>query len=343
MTEITVRGAGITGLMCAWMLVRRGAKVRVVDPNGVGAGASGGIVGALAPHVPENWNPKKAMQFKALDEAEALWAEVAEAGGADPGYARTGRLQPLIDDAAVTLAQARHETAKQLWQGRYQWNVVPLGDVEGTVETPTGLVIHDTLAARLHPRQACQALAAAIVSRGAEIVPSGTMSGIEVCATGAADLTQMSETHGKLVGAPIKGQAALLRADMVNAPQFFVDGLHIVPHGDGTVAIGSTTEREFDDPTSTDAQLDPLIDAARRAVPALRDAPVIERWAGLRPRAKSRAPMVGPHPTREGAFIANGGFKIGLAMAPVMAQMLTELILDGKDTIPDEFRPEASL
>lgn len=342
MTDITVRGAGITGLMCAWMLVRRGAKVRVVDPHGVGAGASGGIVGALAPHVPENWNPKKAMQFKALDEAEALWAEVAEVGGLDPGYARTGRIQPLVDDAAVALAQGRAEAATKLWGGRFHWQVVPVGGVEVAVETPTGLVIHDTLTARIHPRKACRALAAAIVAQGAAIVPSGTKSGIEVWATGAADLIAMSEARGKLIGAPIKGQAALLRADMRAAPQVFVDGLHIVPHGDGTVAIGSTTEREFDDPTSTDAQLEPLIEAARRAVPALRDAPVIERWAGLRPRAKSRAPMVGPHPTHEGAFIANGGFKIGLAMAPVMAQMLTELILDGSDTIPDEFRPEAS-
>lgn len=339
MTDITVRGAGITGLMCAWMLVQRGAKVQVVDPNGIGTGASGGIVGALAPHVPENWNPKKAMQFRALHEAEALWAQIAETGGKDAGYARTGRIQPLIDDAAVALARTREDTAQSLWEGRYQWQVVPAT----TVPSPTGLVIHDTLTARIHPRQACAALAAALVSSGAQIVPFGTISGIEVWATGADDLTQMSEAHGKLVGAPIKGQAALLRADLRGAPQVFVDGLHIVPHGDGTVAIGSTTEREFDDPDSTDAQLDPLIEKARLAMPALRHAEVIERWAGVRPRAKSRAPMVGPHPMRKGAYIANGGFKIGLAMAPVMAQMLADLILDGTDTIPDEFRPEASL
>ena len=129
---------------------------------------------------------------------------------------------------------------------------------------------------------------------------------------------------------------------MPHAPQVFADGLHIVPHADGTVAIGSTTEREFTDPTETDAQLDPLIAAARRALPALKDAPIIQRWAGLRPRARSRAPMVGPHPTLDGAYIANGGFKIGLAMAPVVAELLGDLILDGNDRIPDSFRPEAS-
>ena len=62
--DVTVRGAGAFGLACAWELTRRGQRVCVIDPGGPGAGASGGIVGALAPHVPENWNPKKASNLK---------------------------------------------------------------------------------------------------------------------------------------------------------------------------------------------------------------------------------------------------------------------------------------
>jgi glycine/D-amino acid oxidase-like deaminating enzyme len=116
-----------------------------------------------------------------------------------------------------------------------------------------------------------------------------------------------------------------------------------VPHADGTTAIGSTSERDYADPASTDAQLDALIATARRLCPALRDAAVIERWAGVRPRTRSRAPMLGPHPARPGAFIANGGFKIGFGMAPMVARLMADLILDGHDAIPDAFRPAASL
>lgn len=58
MVEITVRGAGIFGLSIAWACLQRGATVQVIDPFGPAAGASGGVVGALAPHVPENWNIK---------------------------------------------------------------------------------------------------------------------------------------------------------------------------------------------------------------------------------------------------------------------------------------------
>ena len=72
MDEVTIRGAGIFGLSIAWECARRGAKVTVVDPHGVAAGSSGGIVGALAPHVPENWNSKKAFQFESLIMAEAF-------------------------------------------------------------------------------------------------------------------------------------------------------------------------------------------------------------------------------------------------------------------------------
>ena len=46
-----------------------------------------------------------------------------------------------------------------------------------------------------------------------------------------------------------KGQGALLQFDAVGLPQLFAETLHIVPHFDGTVAIGSTTERHFDDPS----------------------------------------------------------------------------------------------
>ena len=50
----------------------------MIDPHGVAAGASGGLVGALAPHVPENWNDKKAFQFDSLIMAEGFWGDVAQ-------------------------------------------------------------------------------------------------------------------------------------------------------------------------------------------------------------------------------------------------------------------------
>ena len=78
-------------------------------------------------------------------------------------------------------------------------------------------------------------------------------------------------------------------------------------------------------------------------MPVLHGAEVIERWAGLRPRSKSRAPMLGAHPLHDGQFIANGGFKIGFGMAPKIAEVMADLVLEGRDAIPEGFRPTASL
>lgn len=341
--DITVRGAGIFGLSTAWVLTQRGARVQVIDPNGVAAGASGGIVGALAPHVPENWNPKKQFQLESLLMAEAFWAEVEAAGCASPGYARTGRCQPIADDAALVLAHGRSKTAKDLWGDAATWAVRPIANLNWSANSPTGMEIFDTLSARIHPRQACQALAAALRARGVGIQTDAPDTATTIHATGVAGFEALNSGHTRMVGAGIKGQAALLDFAAPDAPQLFADTLHIIPHADGTTAVGSTTERNYDTPTNTDVQLDDILKRARVAVPALKEAKILSRWAGLRPRSRSRAPMLGQWPDRPGHFIANGGFKIGFGMAPKVATTMADLILDGHDTIPQGFDIQASL
>ena len=341
MADVTVMGAGIFGLSVAWACALRGAHVRVIDPYGPGAGASGGIIGALAPHVPEKWNEKKAFQFESLIMAGTFWEGVAEASGLSPGYARLGRLQPVADEAALTLARARAENTRALWQGKATWRVIA-ADAGWAPHSPSGYLIEDTLSARVHPRHACAALAGAIRAKGGEVVASGAPEGRVVWATGVAGLHELSRPHTRSVGSGVKGQGALLAYDAANLPQIFADTLHIIPHEDGTTAIGSTTENTYDDPTGTDAQLDALIARARAVVPVLADAPVLERWAGIRPRSRSRGPILGVHPLRAREFIANGGFKIGFGMAPKVAEVMADLTLDGVDRIPEGFRPDAS-
>lgn len=344
MADITVRGAGVFGLAIAWTCVQRGAKVQVVDPNGAGAGSSGGLVGALAPHVPENWNPKKQFQLESLLMAAAFWDQVEASGGVSPGYGRIGRLQPLKDERAVTLAYQREETARTLWQTHAKWQVCQAADL-GTwcPPSPTGLVVHDTLSGRMHPRRACAALVAALAARGVRIQPDAPDQGLVLHAKGYAGLLELNEAFAKPAGTGVKGQAALLRFDAGLAPQLYSDGLYMIPHADGTLAIGSTSERDFADPTSTDAQLDDILHRAQQAVPALQGVEVIERWAGVRPRAKSRAPMLGAWPDRSKHFIANGGFKIGFGMAPKVAEVMADLMLDQIDAIPKGFTVADSL
>ncbi|PJI86484.1 glycine/D-amino acid oxidase-like deaminating enzyme [Yoonia maricola] len=329
--DVTVMGAGVFGLSVAYACARRGAAVRVIDPHGVASGSSGGLVGALAPHVPENWNEKKAFQFESLIMAEAFWRDVAGLSGVDVGYARSGRLQPLADDRAVELARGRADTAAELWEGKALWEVVSSDDANWMPPSPAGLVVHDTLSALIHPRRATRALADAVVALGGQVLDGGDPQGKVVWATGWPGMQEIG-------GNGVKGQAALLRFDAAGKPQLFADALHIIPHGDGTVAVGSTSERAFDNPFSTDEALDDVLARAMLAFPILHGAEVLERWAGVRPRSKSRAPVLGAHPLRDGEFIANGGFKIGFGMAPKVGAVMAALVLDGDDQIPDGFR-----
>ncbi|WP_172300230.1 FAD-binding oxidoreductase [Pseudoruegeria sp. HB172150] len=345
MADVTVMGAGIFGLSVAFACARRGATVRVLDRRGVAAGSSGGVVGALAPHVPENWNSKKAFQLESLLMAEAFWKEADALSGVQSGYARLGRLQPIPDEAAVGLALAREETARELWGDAADWTVVDAVDAgDWRPESATGLYIWDTLTARAHPRRCCESLAGAVQALGGAVeVGDAPGDGPVVWATGYEGLIALSEELGRDVGNGVKGQAVSLRFDAHDKAQLFVDGLHIVPHADGTVAVGSTSEREFDAPDAVDAAADALVERAVAACPVLYGAKVMQRCAGVRPRARSRAPMLGGWPGRDGHFIANGGFKIGFGMAPKVGAVIADLVLEGHDAVPEGFRVEDNL
>ncbi len=345
MIDVTVMGGGIFGLSVAYVCARRGARVRVVEKRALAAGASGGPLGALAPHVPDNWNIKKEFQFESLLMAGPFWQDVEQVSGFSSGYGRIGRLQAIADGRALELARIRQESVRKNWRGEAVWKVLPASDVGDWCSVGgTDYVIHDTLSARLQPRLACDGLARAIRELGGEIVlGQASAKGQVVWATGYEGLRELSEKFGRLVGDGVKGQAVSLGWDAREVPQLYSDGLHIVPHADGTVAVGSTNEREFDSPVSTDCRVDTLLKRAIDVCPSLGSAPILARWSGVRPRATSRAPILGAWPGKRGEFIANGGFKIGFGMAPKVAEIMADLVLEGRDAIPAGFRVEECL
>lgn len=332
---MTVLGAGVLGLTCALACQKRGAKVQVIDPHGPASAASGGIVGALAPHTTDNWNTKKQFQFESLIMGRSFWPWVEAASDMPTGYRPMGRLQPVESDKQHALAVKRQQSAGQNWGADAAWEVIQATGADWEPPTKTGYLIKDTLSAHLHPHKATLALAETFRRQGGKF--GDTEQGIVIEAMGWQGLLRLNEQMGTEVGNGVKGQAALLRFDGAGDAQIFAQTLHIVPHFDGTVAIGSTNERSFESPDDTDSQLDDIVEKARAVMPILKDAPVVQRWAGVRPRAISRAPVMGPHPLCPDRFIVNGGFKIGFGMAPKMAQVMADLVLEGRDDVPDEF------
>ena len=67
-------------------------------------------------------------------------------------------------------------------------------------------------------------------------------------------------------------------------------------------------------------------------VPELRNAKILEDWAGLRPGTPDALPIIGPTAT-PGYYVATGHFRDGILLAPITAQVMAEVI-EGKK--PDQ-------
>ena len=337
--DVEIRGAGVFGLAVACACAKRGAAVRVVEKRRIAAGASGGPVGSLSPHAPDNWNPKKQFQFESLAMAEDWWSELEAVSGVNAGFLRQGRVQPVATERGLELSRHRAEHAKKHWKQYADWRVLRVEEIDGwRLRAPAGWAVHDTLSSRINPLEALRCLAEALRSLGCEIVqgedppPAG---GAVVWATGYEGLIELSEEFGRELGSGEKGQALSLEFGASGRPQVYADGVHVVPHADGTTAIGSTSEREFERAGDTDEKLEELHAKAVRMIPELAGAPVLKRWAGIRPRSRSRAPLLGEHPRKKGNFVANGGFKTGFGMAPLVGEVIADLVLEGNDRIPE--------
>lgn len=369
--DLLVAGGGVMGLWTALFAARKGLSVHLVDRRHLGAGASGGVLGALMPHLPDRWNAKKAFQFAALVSLEAAVAALEAETGLSAGYRRSGRLIPLAKQQNRDSAVRQAQDAQSVWttpERVFAFEVLDSAPVSGWPTTdamPHGLV-HDHLAARLSPRGLVAALKAALeqyahvkITEGAGLaaldpaaglgrLDDGTCLSFGHCVLAAGvetfPLLESLTTLAKPAGMGVKGQAAILQASVDPAfPVIFADGLYIVPHENGLVAIGSTSENSFEHSESTDALLEALIDKARHMAPVLAHAPVVERWAGVRPKAIGREPMVGRHPDHANLSLMTGGFKVSFGLAHALARTVLNEVGGGTLDVPPSFTVSAHL
>ena len=333
---------GVLGLAIAWECSQRGAQVRVLDNQPYQRSSSYGLVGALTAHVPEPWEAKKQFQFESLLMAETWWARINTASGINPHYNRCGRLQPIMDEVRLELAQRRVFEANKNWGTQAEMKIAKVTDYPiWHPPSPTGWLLTDNLSARINPRLAINSLRTALLNKNVPLLDlneqNNSKSKFRVLATGTAGLNLLSRELDLPIVAHEKGQAMLIALEASDQPIITGGGINIVPQPNGVTAIGSTTERYFENPHKTDHKLDELFARAAELLPFIKNAPIIEKWAHDRPRSVTRAPILGAHPIQKNTFIANGGFKIGLGMAPKIAQVMADLILDGVDGIPYKF------
>lgn len=317
--DCLVIGAGVFGLWAARHAIQRGERVLVVEKRQVGAGASGGFLGALMPHMPERWNAKKQMQFEALTGLDAAVGALEADTGKRCGFRRTGRLVPLTGAHMRAHAAERIEGAARHWHtgdGRQYAMRLIEPPFTGTLAAgwlkeraaPFG-ALYDDLSARIDPRAYLAALAAFVRVKGAllegvevtRVEPAARRvlladgrsisAGRIIIANGVGAYPLLAGLDARYRGRPITGRAVRGQAVLIahqhddDRPILYDNGAYVVPHDNGRIAIGASShDREPVEP----AVFDPDdMDFYRRALDlaeGLDRAPISEHWVNWRPR-----------------------------------------------------------
>lgn len=374
--DILVVGGGVFGLWAATRAIEAGFSVLLIEREWIGAGASGGQLGALTAHTPDRWSPKKAFQLASLAALPEEIAQLEAETGLAVDYARTGRLMPIRSAAFAAQIPARTAGAQAHWapvDAGFRYDVAapaswPAGRADwlSPAAAPLGAIV-DTLAARLAPRAYLAALAARARrrarlregvgylgwSRGAADLGDGARvaAGAVVIAAGYESFEMLAPAARPPMGSGVKGQSALLRPPRVrrpppDAPLLYDDGVYVIAHADGLVAVGATSRADWTAPAAPDPSDDAFLEKARTLCPALEGAEIVEWWAGVRPKSRHRDPLIGRMPDPPGGaplWAMTGGFKISFGVAHRAASALIDRIADRSDptALPESFSPAA--
>jgi glycine oxidase len=126
---------------------------------------------------------------------------------------------------------------------------------------------------------------------------------------------------------PVKGQMLCLAAPSRDLLKHVIrlPEVYLIPRSDGRIVVGTTVEEAGFDKRTDLPTIQRLHHAAIAAVPELRNAKILEDWAGLRPGTPDGLPILGPTST-PGYYVATGHFRDGILLAPITAQVMAEVI-----------------
>jgi glycine oxidase len=126
---------------------------------------------------------------------------------------------------------------------------------------------------------------------------------------------------------PVKGQMLCLvmpsharLKHVIRSPEAY-----LIPRSDGRLLVGATVEEAGFDKRTDIATIQRLHRAALALIPKLRDAKILENWAGLRPGTPDALPILGATPTA-GYYVATGHFRDGILLAPITADVMAAVV-----------------
>jgi len=325
--DVIVVGGGIIGISLAISLRKRGVSVLVLEKGEPGREASHAAAGMLADHGDE-FPPALAPLARA---SARMYPEFVHELQDESGIK-----VDLRDAGTILLHDGIPESHGAL--------PAPLYELEPVLDVPHRSASY--LKERsVNPRLLFAAALKAAKHRQVDISSGADVTEILV-ENGKAFGVQTTKTtyHAKMVvncaGAwagqftsapvptrPVKGQILSVIGGpalhhVVRAPE-----IYLVPRSDGPIVIGGTLEDAGYDKRVLPETIQRLLQLATRLVPSLAQAQIHEAWTGLRPATTDKLPILGKT-SIVGYYAATGHFRDGILLAPVTAQVMTELILD---------------
>ncbi|TVS14108.1 MAG: glycine oxidase ThiO [Planctomycetaceae bacterium] len=354
MDDCLVVGGGVIGLSLAYELSGRALQVHVVDQGLVGREASWAGAGILPPaRVRPDIGPWDWLRARS-HELYPDWSQaLLDATGIDNGYRRCGGiyLARSRGEAAALAGLAAHFHQHQIAFQRLDPPQLAacepaLAPLMAAGELKAVYFAADEAQLR-NPRH-LRALATACRQRGVRFsegvqvrgvrrnsdrlvavdTDAGPLTAANFAITGGAwtaRLLRMLKIPSGIL--PIRGQMVLFRCPVRPLRRIINEGArYLVARDDGLVLAGSSEEQAGFDKSTTPDVLNDLEQMARDLVPALRQAPIQQSWAGLRPGSIDGMPYIGRIGSLENAFVAAGHFRSGLHLAPATALVTSDLI-----------------
>ena len=346
--DAIVVGAGVIGLACAWRAAQRGLRVRVLERDKPGAGASGVAAGMLAPVGETTWGEERLLDL-AL-RSHRLWprfaADLADSAGSPVGYRELGAVHVALDrDEAAELGR-RFELMRTLGLDATRLSGSECRALEPGLATATVAGVHAPHESAIEPRVLVGALRAAAERAGVEIesgaevsgslIEAGRLAGVRtvdgrvhrgrgvVLAAGAWSAAGWLPPRARPALRPVKGQILTLRGPAGAPPCSRIvvsERVYLVPRPDGRLVVGATVEEQGFDTRVTAGGVHELLREAYRALPEVAELELVEAVAGLRPATPDNMPLIGPGPI-EGLVLATGHFRNGILLAPLTADLV---------------------
>jgi len=338
--EAVICGAGVAGATLAYYLARSGMRVTVVERHRVAYGASGTAAGLLMPAAPADADTTLGRLIaRGLAEHRSL----AEALGGHERY--DYREMPSL---AVARDEDEASELRRLWGDAC---VRAGGDARTPwIDGPVTAVVDVPGAAQIDPARFTAVLLDEAIALGANfeladvqglrrergrvtgvVTSAGTIATPRVVvAMGPWSMEAERWLKTPLPMIPLKGQ--ILRYRMDDAPEggfSTLEGNYAVKKPTGIVCSG-TTEEEAGFDLGPTAEARAGIEAwARRLSGLFAGQEPIEQTACLRPLSADGLPIVGALDEPDGAFVATGHGRKGIALSPATGKALAEVITTG--------------